>query len=148
MLSRIPLWIVLNFYAFLLDTLCIAVGVLTLGCYIREFFFCFFLCGGVTCLIGYAAITLHLTYPTKRHLFVTLKRRNRKQLHLCSFKDFVDAPCHRLIVRTVLAHLNQHKAYRKVLTQYYVYPWKRGHFATHEVFFFRSREEYEAWRNE
>lgn len=147
MLSRIPLWLVLNYYTFLLDAFCIAMGLLSWGCFTRESFIFALLCAGCVALIGYAAIVLHSTYPMKRHLFATLKRRNRKQIHLNSFKDFVDAPCHRLIVRTVLAHVSQAEVYREVLKLYYVYPWKRRVFVDGEIVVFRTPEAYEAWRN-
>jgi hypothetical protein len=146
MLKRIPLWIVLNYYAFLLDALCVLGGLAGLKCYLQGYSLIAYICLVFCVLVGYAAIVLHSSYPTKRHLFSVLKRRNFRNVHIGSFEEFVDVPCHRLIVRTVLSHLNKGYLYREVMKRYYVLPWKRKHFNDTGFVIFNAQEEYEQWR--
>ncbi len=102
MLSALPLWIILNAYAFLLDALALASGAGMCFLIHRGHFILGSISGLAFIIFLISAIKLHLSYPLKLKTYHVLYRRNRHSLHYDSFKDFMGAPCHRLLVRTVL----------------------------------------------
>lgn len=124
-LGRLPLWLVLNAYAFLLDGITITLVVGTLLAWAHGHSLVAWALGICAWLAFVSAIRLHGTYGIKRHLFFTLLHRNARTLRIASFEDFVDVPCHRLIVYIVLCRLGKASVYREVIKRYYVVPWRR-----------------------
>ena len=109
--TALPLWILLNAYAFLLDALALASGAVTYLLFCRGHYAwsIFPVIAFVVLLVS--AIKLHLSYPHKLKTYYTLYRRNRCALHYDSFKEFMGVPCHRLIVRTVLHRIGHPEEY-------------------------------------
>ncbi|MBQ7176427.1 MAG: hypothetical protein IJS08_03345 [Victivallales bacterium] len=111
LLPALPLWIILNTYAFLLDAFVLASGA---GTYflLRGGHYVWCLFPGIAFIILLvSAIKLHLSYPLKLKTYYVLYRRNSASLHYDSFKDFMGAPCHRLVVRTVLHRIGHPDEY-------------------------------------
>lgn len=138
LLGRLPVWCILNAYAFLLDALCIAAGASVL--WLRsggQTPWLWVPAAGVAFLLGVGACRLHMAYGDKLHLYRALLRRNSRMLRLASFEDFVDVPCHRLTVRLVLARVGHPECYREVLRLYYRWPWRRWPKEEEGVWFFR-----------
>lgn len=147
MWSVLPLWIILNAYAFLMDAI---VGVS--GC-------CAWLLwegghpvwggllGGAACIFAFIAIRLHLSYPQKRRTYEVLLKRNREALHRSSFREFMGAPCYRLVVRTVMNHTGHGKEYEALYRNY----WGDGVACCTpmpaKVIVFQSPEEGRKWLN-
>lgn len=146
MLKRIPLWITLNFYAFVLDALCASLALTGAGCFSQGYSLFAWIFWVLAGFVATGALKIHLSYPKKYYLFTVLKRRNLKKIRMASFEEFVDVPCHRLIVRTVLAHLNCEACYKEVLKRYYRLPWQRDTFVPGEAIVFNSPDEYNRWK--
>ena len=147
MLSIFPLWILLNIYAFLLDALSIASGLgawllLSYGYSVPGV-----LATIVAILFLCAAVRVHLTYPAKRNAYNTLYKRNYKTFHRASFYDFMDSPCYRMVVRTVLCHIGHSQEYENIFKEVWGKPLRFCSFASvpAEVIIFKSAEEGELW---
>ena len=85
-----------------------------------------------------------VNYYHRKRIFTVLLRRNRNDFHFKSFEDYVDAPCHRMVIRLVLLELNQKDKYKEIIKKYYLPPWKR-HNRESRVIFFKNQEEAQEW---
>ena len=114
MLSALPLWILLNTYAFLLDALSIAggAGAWWLFSYGHPVYAA--AAGVATAALLFAAIRVHLSYTAKLKAYHILYQRNRETLHRNSFYDFMGSPCYRLVVRTVLYRTGHPEEYKVI----------------------------------
>ena len=145
MLSVLPLWILLNVYAFLLDVLSIASG---LGAWL-------FLSSGhsvwgalaavVAALFFGAAVRVHLSYPAKINTYNILYKRNSKTLHRASFHEFMDSPCYRMVVRTVLHRTGHPQEYSIIYKEVWGEPWRFCSSVPADAIIFNSAEEGERW---
>ena len=147
MLSIFPLWILLNIYAFLLDALSIAFG---LGAWLLLSYG-YSVSGVLAAVVAFlffcAAVRVHLTYPAKRNAYNTLYKRNCKTFHRASFYDFMDSPCYRMVVRTVLCRIGHSQEYKSIFKEVWGNPLRFCSFAPvpAEVIIFNSAEEGERW---
>ena len=145
MLSVLPLWISLNVYAFLLDAMFIVSG---LGAWL-------FLSSGhsvggmlgvcIAVLFFFAAVRIHLSYPAKLNAYKMLYKRNCKTFHRASFHSFMDAPCYRMVVRTVLYHIGHSQEYNTIFKEVWGEHLSCCSFSSAEVVIFNSAEEGELW---
>ena len=117
MLSALPLWILLNTYAFLLDALSIAggAGAWWLFSYGHPVYAA--VVGAAAAALLFAAIRVHLSYPAKLKAYHVLYQRNREVLHRNSFYDFMGSPCYRLVVRTVLYRTGHPEEYQVIFKE-------------------------------
>lgn len=83
-------------------------------------------------------------YPHRRRIFLTLKHRNLHEFHLGCFEEFVDEPCHRMVIRLVLLETGNSGRYRDILKAFYVVPWKR-HQLRYQITIFESPQEARQW---
>ena len=148
LLSALPLWIILNAYAFLLDAFAFASGA---GTYFLlrggHYIWCLF--PGIAFLVLLvSAIKLHLSYPAKLRTYYVLYKRNRDFLHYDSFKDFMGAPCHRLIVRTVLHRTGHQDEYDVIFERAWGKSMPCCSTLPSEVHIFRNAEEGARWFKE
>lgn len=125
---HLPLAVTLNAYAFLLDVIS---AVLFGACGVFAF------CGSwmIACAcaaIGFfflsGGIGVHQTFAEKRRLHYLLERRNCRAIRPETFREYLDVPCHRLVVRSVLCRLGHREKYREVIKLYYKWPWQRDPF--------------------
>lgn len=123
MLRRLPLWVVLNTYAWVLDGVSLAIMILAIWCACRygTAWASLFVLPLLFAMRG--AIDIHSSYPYKLHIYTTLLTRNRRTLSDASFKKFLSAPCLRLVVRTVLARTGNSYAYKRIMKKYYRPIW-------------------------
>ena len=114
MLARLPLWMVLNAYAFLLDALALAFGVAAWFLIGSWHPFWGWTCASIAAVFAFAGVKLHCTYPVKKKTYFILLRRNEREFHRSSFRVFMSAPCYRLVVRTVLSRLGKQQEYKVI----------------------------------
>jgi hypothetical protein len=144
MAARVKFWIYINVYALLLDVLgCVAFGIAFLV------FKTWLAAAIVFCVAAvyllHNGFKIHSTYSEKCRIYNTLIRRNKNGIQRESFKKFLSVPCHRIIVRMVLARLRQESIYRELIRAYYIPPWKRG-FSTKTTYrIFKTKEEGDQW---
>ncbi len=118
LLRHLPLALVLNYYAFLLDALVALLGYAGWWCLTHQHSGW----GWTLCVLGVLllipTVGINFSWKERRKIFFTLHRRNRRQLHEESFKKFIGVLCHRLVTRTVLARLGYDgRVYRRVLNE-------------------------------
>lgn len=111
MWSALPLWILLNAYAFLLDALAILAGGTAWFVFLSGHPVWGWLAVATAAILGGIGLRVHLSYPQKLRAYKTLLRRNRGEFRPKSFYEFMGAPCYRLVVRTVLMHIGHADAY-------------------------------------
>ena len=75
---------------------------------------------------------------------MTLLKRNREDFHFQSFEDYVDAPCHRMVIRLVLTELNQKEKYKEIMKKYYLPPYKR-YGRKSRIMVFKNQKEAQEW---
>lgn len=125
LIVHLPLAVTLNAYAFLLDFMaaaafCAGGAAVLNGAWITA---CACAALGIFFLSG--GIGVHQTYGEKLRLHFILERRNKKAIRPESFKEYLDVPCQRLVVRSVLCRLGHKEKYREVMKSYYRWPWQR-----------------------
>jgi hypothetical protein len=62
-----------------------------------------------------SAIKLFATWNDKKRMYKVLILKNKKQFRADSFKDFMQAPCGRLLTKAVLKDLRLKEKYRELL---------------------------------
>lgn len=143
-IARVKFWVCINIYAILLDVLgcaTLAIAILLLRTWLVA---TAFLCV-ISAFVFYGGIGVHSTYSEKCRIYNILVKRNSKGIKPESFKEFLSVPCHRMVVRMVLAQLHQAAMYKEIMKNYYVPPWKRT-FSTKTTYrIFNTREEGEQW---
>jgi len=142
--SRAKFWICINVYALLLD-----------GLGLSAFTLAFVLFGTwpVTALIVslggaflvYGGLGIHSTYSEKCRIYSVLIRRNAHQLRKETFRDFMEVPCHRIIVRMALHRVGCDREYYAIKKEYYVPPWRRSFGDETKLFVFKTKEEGDRW---
>jgi hypothetical protein len=58
---------------------------------------------------------LFSTWPEKKRMMVLLLQKNKHEFRPESFKMYMQAPCSRLLVRSVLGQLGEKRRYRELL---------------------------------
>jgi len=144
-LAALPVWLALNAYALLLDGLAVMTGLASGMSFIRAGIAGGIIWGTMALLFLTGGIKVHQTYPMKLHLFRILIRRNARQINLETFRDYLDVPCLRLVVRTVLHHLGAPAMYRSVMRRYYRPPWRRDYGFGSSIHIFNSQQEAKEW---
>ena len=145
MLAKCRFWAVINVYALLLDVIALLmfwaafrlVGSGLALCIILAFVGAFLL---------YGALGIHGTYAEKRRIYGILLRKNAREFHIDSFKDFMGVPCHRVVVMMVLGKLGKRSAYGEIKRKYYRYPWQSRFDDTTILHIFQSKGEGKPWR--
>lgn len=101
------------------------------------------------CIMGalflYGGIGIHGTYFEKKRIYSILLRRNLKDFHKDSFKEFLGVPCHRLVVRMVLHEIGHSERYAELKSAFYRYPWQRQFSDETKLFVFKTKEEGDQW---
>ena len=111
-MHKIFRFIYLNTYSFLLLICGIIVFAIPLFIVskiliIPQIFFTLFLLN--------SAIKLFATWNDKKRMYKVLILKNKKQFRADSFKDFMQAPCGRLLTKAVLKDLRLKEKYRELL---------------------------------
>ena len=117
MLSVLPLWVVLNTYAFLLDVLFIVGGTGSWLLFSSGYLFRGWVAAAISAIFIFSAVRVHLSYPAKLKAYKALYKRNKNTFHRASFYDFMDAPCYRMVVRAVLNHTGHPEEYDSILKE-------------------------------
>ena len=119
------LWLFLNFYFYVLALLGgAATWIIVSG-------WCHFAWFGLVPLVYLAfigwvgGVGVAFSYPVKLRMYRILVQRNKDGFRLETFRNFVDAPCHRLVVRAALLKNGQGGHYREVMRAWYRYPWQK-----------------------
>lgn len=143
-MRRIRFWLTINAYALLLDVL--ALVAMCLSCcmwHSRR------MLAVAICVMGvfslYGGIGIHGTYLEKKRIYSTLLRRNLKDFHKDSFREFFGVPCHRLVVRMVLHEIGHGERYGELKSAFYRYPWQRQFPDETKLFVFKTKEEGDRW---
>ncbi|MDE6322157.1 MAG: hypothetical protein K2L93_07645 [Muribaculaceae bacterium] len=104
----------LNSYAYLL--IMIAVGVAVIPLYLWGFKWWLAILQGVGVYLSLrGAVTIMRAWPDKQRKYHILMEKNRDELRPDTFRQFMDAPCGRLLARVVIADLGYpNDTYRRV----------------------------------
>ena len=147
MVDRFRIWITINAYAILLD---VVATVMAYACVLIFLNNCWVLgacvgIGSIWCIYG--GIGVHGTYKRKMRLYMALLKRNKRHLSFSSFRDYMDVPCHRMIVRLVLRDIGRSFDYPRVRKKYYRWPWnRRPSTGTSTLVIFKTNEEWQTWK--
>ena len=112
-ISTFPRFLYLNIYALLLLLVggfiaCIPLYKISLWLLIPQGI------GFLFCLKN--AHKIFASWKSKKRKYAILMERNEKELRPDTFKDYIQAPCGRLLVKIVLKDLNQENRYKDLLT--------------------------------
>lgn len=114
-ISTIKRFLYLNIYAFLL--LFVGGGLLiTPSWRVHLILYIFQVIGGCCCLKG--AFSILSTWDDKKRKYAILMQRNAKAFRKDTFKEFMQAPCGRLLVKIVLQDMNMPEQYNNLLLEY------------------------------
>ncbi len=104
----------LNSYAYLLIILAVGVAVIPLCIWGVKWWLALAQCACVYLALRGAA-TILSAWPDKQRKYAILMEKNRDELRPDTFRQFMDAPCGRLLAKVVIADLGYpHGTYRKV----------------------------------
>jgi hypothetical protein len=111
-MHKIFRFIYLNTYSFLLlicgiIVFAIPLFIISKILIIPQIFFTLFLLN--------SAIKLFATWNDKKRMYKVLILKNKKQFRADSFKDFMQAPCGRLLTKAVLKDLRLKEKYKELL---------------------------------
>lgn len=144
-LSRVRRLFFLNVYAYLLTLCTLTSGVAAYVCFSKLHWH---VTGIILGIVAFILLTQtfrnYVNWPHRKRIFKTLCKRNREVFHFQSFEEYVDAPCHRMVIRLVLIELNQKDKYREIMRRYYLPPWKRYNRKS-EMIFFNDQKEAQEW---
>lgn len=122
----------LNSYAYLLILTAVGVAVLPLCIWGFKWWLALAQCAGVYIAIR-GAVTILAAWPDKQRKYEILMEKNRDELRPDTFRQFMDAPCGRLLARVVLVDLGYPRGtYRRVKREARPRFWRncRGTFAS------------------
>lgn len=140
------LWMVLNEWAILLDIASFALSAVAIVSFCRDCVILGTASLSALFLTVRGAVLVHSSYDRKLRLYGYLLRKNRNRLRIETFRNYLDAPCHRTVCRAVLRRLGAGAStYREIMRRYYQYPWQRLHDFGTKPLFFKTKEEGDLW---
>ncbi|WP_246846309.1 hypothetical protein [Leptospira biflexa] len=87
------------------------------------------------------SINLASAYKSKVRSIYLLIRKNRNKIKLTSFKEYMQAPCGRQIVKIVLSKTNKKEYYKLLKREYPMHFLKFSNTKTRIVFYRENNEE-------
>ena len=113
-ISTFSRFMYLNSYAFLL--LFAGIGIAFIPCYQIHWLLLVLQVSVVVCLLKYSNQVFSHWKGKKRH-YEKLIEQNEKELDVESFREYIQAPCGRLLVKVVLTDLGRRSEYKYIKKQ-------------------------------